>query len=154
ELLPSLLADGHGEVRRAGVALAACTLEPGEAQEVLVRCLRDTEPAVRLEATGRLADQGRPEAGGALAAALQDTSFRVRFEAARGMAAVGHAAGREVLLEALDRPDLRFRAIGALAELGDAAAVPALKVLVGRFFVPAFDRTQAAGALVKLGDPS
>ncbi len=87
-----------------------------------------------------------------LAAALTDEAFTVRFEAARGLAALKHSAGLQILVEALEYPDLRFRALGALAELGDPAAVPAIRKTFRRWLLPDFDRTQAAGALMKLGE--
>jgi HEAT repeat protein len=88
-----------------------------------------------------------------LAAALNDENLSVRFEAARGMAALHHSSGLEVLTEALDDELLRFRALGALAELGDARALPAIRTVFRKFFLSAFERTQAAGAMAKLGDP-
>jgi HEAT repeat protein len=68
------------------------------------------------------------------------------------MASLKHSAGLEVLVEALDEDLLRFRALGALAELGDVRALPAVQRLFRRWLLPAFDKTQAAGVLAKLGD--
>ncbi|QDE82468.1 HEAT repeat domain-containing protein [Myxococcus xanthus] len=152
EALPRLLADKQVEVRRAGVSLASVVVPPAELPDLLITQLRDEEWQIRLEATGRLADLARPELRGALASMLEDGTFEVRFEAARGIASLQHAAGLEVLLEALDADLLRFRALGALAELGDARALPQVKKLFGRWLLPAFDKTQAAGVLAKLGD--
>ncbi|GEL71116.1 HEAT repeat domain-containing protein [Myxococcus virescens] len=152
EALPRLLADKQVEVRRAGVSLASVVVPPEELPDLLIARLRDEEWQIRLEATGRLADLARPELRGALASMLEDGTFEVRFEAARGIASLHHAAGLEVLLEALDADLLRFRALGALAELGDARALPQVKKLFGRWLLPAFDKTQAAGVLAKLGD--
>ena len=149
-----LLADPQSEVRSAGLALAAMILPPEEAEELLIRHLSDRDLRVRVEATGRLADLRRPSSRGAFAQAMRDEIFPVRFEAARGMAELKHSAGLEVLIEALDDPELRFRAIAALAQLGDKDALPALQRLFSKWFLPAFDRTQAAGALVRLGDAS
>lgn len=157
ELAPAvvrLLADKQSEVRCGGLALAALVLSGEEAEELLIRHLSDRDIRVRVEATGRLADLARPTARGALAQAMRDEIFPVRFEAARGMAQLKHSAGLEVLIEALDDAELRFRAVGSLAELGDKDALPALQRLFSKWFLPAFDRTQAAGALVRLGDSS
>jgi HEAT repeat protein len=151
-VLPQLLGDPSPVVRVEALQLAALSLSADEAMETLSRSLTDGDERVRLEAAGRLADLVLPQARGALAVALEDAEFNIRFEAARGMAALGHSAGRDVLLQALDHPDFRFRAIGSLAELGDPEAIPALKALLNRFFIPAFDRTQAAGALARLGE--
>lgn len=152
--IPRLLDDRQPEVRRSVLQLAAWTLPPEEARPLLESRLRDPDATVRMEATGQLADQARLECRPALAVALGDDAFLVRFEAARGMAALHHAAGFDVLVEALDNRDLRFRAIGALAQLGDARALPAIRRIFGRWLLPHFERTQAAGALVKLGDLS
>ncbi|GHG73098.1 HEAT repeat domain-containing protein [Comamonas sp. JC664] len=153
EALPRLLSDTQTEVRRAGVSLASVVVPPDELPDLLISKLRDDEWQIRLEATGRMADLARPELRGALASMLEDGTFEVRFEAARGIASLQHAAGMDVLLEALDADLLRFRALGALAELGDTRALPPVKKLFGRWLLPAFDRTQAAGVLAKLGDP-
>lgn len=152
-VLPRLLAHALAGVRRTGVALAALVLDPTEAEELLAARLADPAPEVRMEAAGQLADLARPSIRAHLAAALQDEDFLVRFEAARGMAAVHHSAGLDVLIEALGRDDLRYRALGALAELGDARALPAVQKTFDRWFLSSFERTQAAGARVKLGDP-
>lgn len=136
------------------MALAAASLVPEDAQAVLGRGLADKAEAVRVEAAGRLSYLERPEARGLLAAALTDDSFAVRFHGAQGMAALHHKAGFEVLLEALGEPDLRFSALGALAELGDPEALPHVRRVFDKWFLPAFDRTQAAAALAQLGDPA
>lgn len=154
EVVPRLLSDAQPEVKRSGVALATVVLPPEELPALLISYLRDAESVVRLEATGRLADLYRPELRGALAGMLEDSVPEVRFEAARGIAALKHPAGLEVLIEALDADLLRFRSLGAMAELEDARALPAVKRLFGRWLLPAFDRTQAAGVLAKLGDPA
>jgi HEAT repeat protein len=151
--LPRLLEDSQEEVRRAAVMVAAQVLPPAELRELLVRTLSDTSELVRVECAGQLADLHQPPLRGVLATALEDDSFAVRFEAARGMAALRHSAGLDVLTEALDDPHLRFRAVGALAELGDVRAIPALQRLFHRWLLPGFERTQAAGALAALGWP-
>lgn len=152
ELIPRLLADEQDDVRRVAVALGALMLEPEDAGTFLGLRMKDPSATVRLEAVGQLADLGRPEGRGVLAAGLQDPAFGVRFEAARGMATLRHSAGMEVLVEALEQDALRFRALGALAELGDPKALPAIQRVFKRWFLPGFERTQAAGALAKLGD--
>lgn len=152
-VLARLLADGQPQVRRSGLGLATLVLPQAELIDTLTARLSETDVGVRLEAAGRLADLALPEVRGALARVLEDPIPEVRFEAARGMASLKHSAGLEILLEALDNPLLRFRALGALAELRDAKALPAVKRLFGRWLLPAFERTQAAGVLARLGDP-
>lgn len=151
--LPRLLADRMERVRRAGVQLGALVLDEDEAESFFADRLKDPSDEVRIEAAGQLADLARPSARGILAAALQDPVFPVRFEAARGMAALHHASGLDVLVEALSMNALRFRALGALAELGDPRALPAIQKVHRRWLLPGFERTQAAGAMARLGDP-
>jgi HEAT repeat protein len=150
--LTRLLNDKQDEVRAAGMALAIAVLEPAEAQGVLARGLGDKAEGVRIEAAGRLCELGRPEARGLLAAALGDDSFNVQFYAARGMAILRHKAGFEVLVQALGDPELRFAALGALAMLGDREALPHVRQVFDKWFLPVYDRTQAAAALAALGD--
>ncbi len=149
-----LLNDAQAEVRCAGLALAALVLPAAEAEGILIRHVGDKDPRTRVEAVGRLADLALPTSRAAFAQALEDESHFARFEAARGMAALQHSAGLEALVEALDDDELRFRAAAALAELGNKDAVPPLKKQLDRFFLGAFDRTQIAAALAKLGDAS
>ena len=152
-VLPRLLDDPDERIRGIGVALAPRVLPADEAEEILAARASDPSREVRLQAVGQLADLERPSTRPALAASLEDPDFGVRFQAARGMAALRHSAGLEVLIQALDRNYLRFSALGALAELGDARAVPAIRRLHRRWLLNGFERTQAAGAMAKLGDP-
>src|SRR5215813_10707603 len=70
----------------------------------------------------------------------------------RSRAGLGGASGIQVLTDSLQKGELRFRALGALAGLGDARALPAIQALFNRLWLPPYERTQAAGALAKLGD--
>ena len=151
-LVAGLLADRQLEVRRAGLALGALVSPIDDLEGIFSRGLLDPSALVRVEAAGRLADLARPSARAALAAALADESFPVRFEAARGMATLKHSAGVEVLQAALEENDFRYRALGAIAELGDPRALPAVRKVFARWLLPAFERTQAAGAMARLGD--
>jgi HEAT repeat protein len=152
EALVRLLADSQAEVRRSGLGLATLVLAPAEQSDLFTARLGDPDMGVRLEATGRIADLALPELRGVLARMLEDPIPEIRFEAARGMAALKHSAGLEILVEALDNERLRFRALGALAELGDVRALAAVKRLFGRWLLPGFERTQAAGVLARLGE--
>lgn len=151
--IPRMISDKQEEVRRGGIRLGALMLHPDEAEPFLTARLSDPVSRVRMEAAGQLADLARPSARGALAALLEDPSFAVRFEAARGIAALQHPAGLEVLLEALDKNDLRFRALGALGQLADPRALPNVRAVFKRWLLNHFERTQAAAVLARLGDP-
>lgn len=150
--VPRLLSDAQPEVRCAGVALGAQVLPEEEAVGICTQALADKHPRVRVEGAGILADLAIASTRGALAHALEDEFFEVRFEAARGMAALKHKSGVPILIEALDDKHLRFRALGALGALGDSSALPRVKELFGKWLLPAFERTQAAGVLAALGD--
>ncbi len=152
DALPGLLEDAMPEVRRAAIALASLLLQGTARMDTLRGCLEDEDAGVRLEATGQLADLQDLGLRGTLAGLLEDPSFEVRFEAARGLAALGHPAGLDTLLAAIERAPLRFRALGALGELGDARALPAVMRLFGKWLLPDFERTQAAGVLARLGE--
>jgi len=151
-VLPGVLGDGAPRVRRLGMVLASGVLGAEELLPLATRFVQDPDGGVRLEAVGVLGELGLPEVRGALAAALEDDDAEVRFEAACGMAGLRHPAGLEVLVEALDVAAWRFRALGCLGLLGDARALPAVQVLARKFFLAAFDRTQAMGVALKLGD--
>jgi hypothetical protein len=151
--IPRLLADALIPVRRCGLALAATVLPSAEALPLLSERLGDPSGEIRTEAAGRLADLGVPEVRAGLASVMEDPIFAVRFEAARGMASLRHPSGLATLIDALGRGDFRFRALGALAELGDSKALPAVKALFKKWLLPPFERTQAAGVLARLGDP-
>lgn len=151
-LIPPLLADKHGGLRRAGVRLGALVLDPSELESFLPARLADPSAEVRMEAAGQLADLASPSSRGALAAALEDDEFSVRFEAARGMAALQHAAGLDVLVEGLGKTHYRFRALGAVGELADPRALEPVRAVFHRWLLNYFERTQAAAVLAKLGD--
>ena len=153
-VLPGVLADTSPRVRRLALVLATGLLSADELVPVATRFVQDPDAGVRVEAVAVLGELCRPESRGALAAALEDDDGEVRFEAACGMAGLQHPAGLEALVDSLDVAAWRFRALGCLAMLGDARALPAVQALSRKFFLPAFDRTQAMGVALKLGDDS
>ncbi len=147
-----LLGDAQEEVRRAGIEIATRLLAPEDAEHVLSRFASDESSLVRVQVAGALADLERTSCQSALQRLLHDSVSSVRFEAARGLAALGDASGIEVLIEALQIGELRFRTLGALATLGDSRALPAVRALFNRLWLPPYERTQAAGVLAKFGD--
>ena len=147
-----LLADHQEEVRRAGVELAVRCLDAKAAGSLLQKMIGDPSPLVRVQVAGSLADLEDPAYREELRALLADASPSIRFEAARGLAALGDATGIDVLIASVSEAEVRFRALGALAQLGDSRAIPAIRSLFQRLWLPPYERTQAAGVLVKLGD--
>ena len=147
-----LLADHQEEVRRAGVEMAVRCLDAKAAGILLRTMIGDPSPLVRVQVAGSLADLEDPAYREELRPLLADSSPSIRFEAARGLAALGDATGIDVLIASLSEAEVRFRALGALAQLGDSRAIPAIRSLFQRLWLPPYERTQAAGVLVKLGD--
>ncbi|HEX4802795.1 MAG TPA: HEAT repeat domain-containing protein [Myxococcaceae bacterium] len=147
-----LLGDQQEEVRRAGVEMAVRCLGTQAAGSLLRKLVGDPSALVRVQVAGSLADLEDPAYRPELGALLADSESSIRFEAARGLAALGDASGIDVLTASLAEPEVRFRALGALAALGDSRAVPAIRALFQRLWLPPYERTQAAGVLMKLGD--
>jgi len=156
ELIAALvyvLENGRDWVRRLGVQMIAGLLEPEEAEGLLAGRLSDGSELVRVQAAGLLADFDLPSSREALKPALSDPAFQVRFEAARGLATAGDGAGLDTLIDGLENEHLRFRALGAIVELGDVRALPPVQELFRQPLLPAYEQAQAAGAMAKLGDP-
>ena len=147
-----LLADAQEQVRRVGVEIAAQFLPPEDLERLLSPLAGDTSALVRVQIAGALADLEQPSCREVLRALVPDSVPSVCFEAARGLAAIGDSAGMDVLIEALQTGELRFRALGALASLGDPRAIPAIQALFNRPWLPSYERTQAAGVLARFGD--
>src|SRR5262245_53586120 len=153
QALSQMMEDSEDWVRRFGMQIAAGLLDPEEAERLLAPRLSDDSELVRVQAAGALADFARPSSSEALRAALSDRAFQVQFEAARGLAALRDGGGLETLIAALDNEHLRFRALGAIVELGDPRALPSVQELFRQPLRPAYEQAQAAGAMAKLGDP-
>ena len=152
DLCKRLLYDRQDEVRRAGLEIAIQCLPAEQLADCLPTLIADPSALVRVQVAGFLADREESSCLEQLRLLLTDSDVPVRFEAARGLAALGDASGLEVLTDALRDGDVRFRALGALAVLGDVRALPAVRALFGRVWLPPYERTQAAGVLAKLGD--
>jgi HEAT repeat protein len=132
--------------------MATQFLPPEDVQRLLSPLAGDGSALVRVQIAGALADLEQPSCRDVLGDLVRDSVPSVRFEAARGLAAIGDPLGIDVLIEALGTGEQRFRALGALASLGDPRAVPAIRALFDRFWLPPYERTQAAGALARFGD--
>jgi HEAT repeat protein len=151
--LTALTADAHPQLRAAGLA-GLCRL--GDTQGLRAtfeRGARDSDAHVRREAIRALASLEDAATGPVLARALQDADAQVRFDAAVGLAGLHDGCGVDELLGALDDKVRRFAALGALSLLAEPRArAGAERILGRRLFISDFERTQAAGLLVRLGD--
>ena len=76
-----------------------------------------------------------------------------RFAAACALSDVQDPAGLSELQAALRDDHRRQEALSAMMSLGDAAAVPAIAAMFEEESLGDFDRTLAAAALARLGDP-
>lgn len=166
--LMGLMADEDVEVRRM-VAEALGQLENPAAIDALSRMTRDADSEVRanaIESLHRFRDQKLLPV---FVAALKDSSAHVRQHAADAIGSFENLkTAPRALIDALADPnrDVRKEAAQALGNIGDEAAVPALKKLVGdadaqtrRTAVEALkdiggaDAIQALMALLKDPDP-
>jgi hypothetical protein len=84
---------------------------------------------------------------------LEDDSYKVRTQAAQLLGKLGDPAGAAPLTRALNDSNktVRWMAVQSLSRLGNLAAVPALKGLLGRESDPSV-RAQVEKALASLGN--
>lgn len=83
-----------------------------------------------------------------------DATWTFRFEAALVLAAARRATALPVLREALSRRLDRDRALEALAALGRPEALPDVRRLAQRWFLPGVTRVRAAYAWARCEDPT
>ena len=151
--LTALTIDVHPQLRAAGVAGLSRLGDTQGLRTSFERGARDDDAHVRREAIRALASLEDVAVIPVLARALQDTDAQVRFDAAVGLAGLQDRSGVEELLLALEDKVRRFAALGALSLLSEPRARPgAERILARRLFISDFERTQAAGLLVRLGD--
>ena len=154
--LPELLEDAEPMVRAAalsGVRLLRNPEHLAGCEEGVVALLADRVPQVRMAAIWsaiRLPGEG---ARAQVRAALQSDEESMRFAAACALSDVQDAAGLAELQAALRDDHRRQEALSALMSLGDPAAVPAIAAIFDEESLGQFDRTLAAAALARLGDP-
>jgi len=150
-LLVELLADAQADVRfQAVVALAGFALPA--AAEPLRGALADTDPGVRAAAAAALGDLGFRAAAPELAARLDDPDEAVRVEAAIALSRLDDPRGTPLLVELLRHRDYGPQAAAALFRRPDPAALPALRAVLGRWFVSPVLKVWAAAALARLGE--
>jgi HEAT repeat protein len=93
-VLHAALDDDHPFIRLYSALALAHSGLGAQAAPVVLRALKDEDPAVRAEAAGMLSDVGADHsvAVPALTQALHDTDAGVRGAAARGLGAIGRPA--------------------------------------------------------------
>ena len=87
-----------------------------------------------------------------LAQLLDDPTTHVRFETAIAMAELQDFRATPLLLGAARSKALRLDAVRALGTMGDPKAIPPLRQILRKFFMPWADKLQAAAALCALQD--
>jgi HEAT repeat protein len=136
ELLDELLEAVSGDSAQAGRRAAAITVLEGICSKILPRIKAEIkatpQPAVRIALAGIVSAAADKNTVGLLAPLAQDADTNV---AAAVIAALGRTNDREATQILLDYSAsanewLRFAAVGALGELGDARAIPRLKELL------------------------
>ena len=148
----SLLDDPRPEMRFSAVWTFA-SLGEEHAGRIQAR-LADDDPEVRMLAVQSLGDLGARESADAMAALLQDAFDEVRFAAASALASLGDSRGVSILRDGLARTDRAFPAAIGLGELEDRGSRDALLRLAKHRWRSPILRVAAAGALVRLGEPT
>ena len=141
------MGDGEHATRR-NAAIAALTQGGMKSVPALLRALRDPDPEVVLFAVGVLGKSHDPAAIPHLVSMIDHSDINVAQAAIDSLSQLRPTVAVEALLRVLDRdPWLRFAAIHALGEIGDARAVRHLLPLVADEAV----RDVAIEALGKIG---
>ncbi len=130
--LASMIHDEDVQVRRQ-VAEALGNLEEASTVEPLKEMARDRDVEVRANAIEALAQHEMTSLVPVFVAALKDSSAHVREHAADALGSVDELkTAPRALIDALSDPsrDVRRSAAASLGNIGDEAAVPALRKLV------------------------
>lgn len=149
--LIGLIRDEDLEVRRK-VAEALGQMEDANAVDALTAMVRDSDPEVRANAIEALHHFESQKLIPVFVAALKDSSAHVREHAADALGSIDglHTAPR-ALIDALadQNRDVRRNVVSALSNIGDEAAVPALKKLIAE--TDASTKRSAVEALKEIG---
>lgn len=145
--LVKMMGDGEHATRR-NAAIAALTQGGSKSVPALIRALRDPDPEVVLFAVGVLGKSRDPAAIPHLVSMIDHPEINVAQAAIDSLSQLRPTVAVDALVRVLDRdPWLRFAAIHALGEIGDARAVRYLLPLVADEAV----RDVAIEALGKIG---
>ena len=131
-ILSARLATDKDQFVRKATAYALGRFHEGERTAALVGALRDKDPEVRAAAAISLGDHADAGAVAPLASALSDKNYFVRAQAARALGVNGRAAVQAVpalmaLLTKDEDSEVKRQAAGALGQIGDRSALPALE---------------------------
>lgn len=150
----ALARDESAKVRAEAAAALALLGTPGpdpERVQALLHLAEDEVPEVRHEALAALGDLEAHAAREVLARHLDDPDAEAAFEAAFALASLKDPRGRVRLERELPRARRRLDACEGLRRLGDPAAEPALRGVLGRWFLPWADRLSVWAALYAVG---
>ncbi len=144
------LKDDSDMVRCAAVANLDLFMDDAAARAS--QMLADSQPSVRATAARMLADLRAGEYLENLARLLNDDDDVVSEEVAFSMVILGDVRGRDRVIDMLrEGLPTAIRSAQALAELGDHAAVSALKEVVSGWLIDPELKSVAAAALVRCG---
>ncbi|MBD0371083.1 MAG: HEAT repeat domain-containing protein [Pyrinomonadaceae bacterium] len=117
---------------RRAAAIAALEGIGAPALPALAQSLRDSEASSAIALAGLIGQVGGEEAVTLLEPLAESRDTNIATSAISALGRTRHPAATQLLLRALEREDewLRFAAVGALGELGDARAVPTLEKLL------------------------
>lgn len=154
--LPDLLDDAEPLVRISALQGVRLLRKPESLQACesgVLALLADAVPQVRTAALWAAIRLPGDAARAQVRAALQSPEETLRFAAACALADVGDAAALPELAAALRDGYRRQEALSALMSLGNPAALPEIATLFDDEGLGEFDRTLVAAALVRFGDP-
>jgi HEAT repeat protein len=154
--LPDLLDDAEPLVRISALQGVRLLRKPENVQACesgVLALLADAVPQVRTAALWAAIRLPGEAALAQVRAALQSPEETLRFAAACALADVGDAAAVPELSAALRDGYRRQEALSALMSLGDTSALPEVASLFDDESLGEFDRTLVAAAMVRLGDP-
>lgn len=154
--LSDLFEDEEPLLRLAGLSAFRLLRKPENIEKhrsAVVGLLADPAAQVRTAAVAAVARMPGEAARGQVRALLASAEEPMRFQAACLLADLRDPAALPELIAALGEDIRRQEALSALISLGDSAAIPEVARVFEDEATSLFDRTMAAAALARLGDP-